>query len=108
MCIRDRPQGLNSSRQLGAGLGVSLFTGIVQVAEERTTASPLNGFHQYKANLGVAVRDCFELGTALCLTAAVVALLTLPRHGVRAAGPEPDVSGAAPAGTAGSPGSSGR
>ncbi|MEU5533463.1 MFS transporter [Streptomyces sp. NPDC020362] len=102
------PQGLNSSRQLGAGLGVSLFTGIVQVAEERTTASPLNGFHQYKANLGVAVRDCFELGTALCLTAAVVALLTLPRHGVRAAGPEPDVSGAAPAGTAGSPGSSGR
>ncbi|ANP50963.1 MFS family permease [Streptomyces griseochromogenes] len=100
------PQGLNSSRQFGAGLGVSLFAGIIQVALERTPASALTGVHQYEVSLGGGVRDCFELGTALCLTAAVVALLTLPRHPVRAAGPEPGVSGGAPAGTAGSPGSS--
>ncbi|MEU9991799.1 MFS transporter [Streptomyces sp. NPDC048045] len=102
------PQGLNSSRQLGAGLGVTLVTGIIQVAEERTTASTLSGPNPFKAGLEGAVRDCFELGTALCLTAAVIALLTLPRQVVPASGPEPDVSGGAPAGTAGSPGSSAR
>ncbi|GHI03378.1 hypothetical protein AQI88_00790 [Streptomyces cellostaticus] len=101
------PQGLNSSRQLGAGLGVSLFVGIVTVVQKQT--SPARGSLQaYNAVVADGVRDCFELGVALSLTAAAVALLTLPRQSLRAAAPEPAASDGAPAGTAGSPGSSGR
>ncbi|WP_031170093.1 hypothetical protein [Streptomyces durhamensis] len=100
------PRGLNSSRQLGAGLGVSLFVGIVTVAQQRWGAAvPFSRLKEYQARVAGAFRDCFGLGTALCLTAAAIALLTLPRRGARVTGPDPGVSGGAPAGTAGSPGS---
>jgi MFS family permease len=102
------PRGLNASRQLGAGLGASLFIGIVTVAQERSGGVTLSGMKDYRAFLSGAFRDCFELGTALCLTAAAIALLALPRRGDRTAAGDPGLSGGAPAGTAGSPGSSGR
>ncbi|WBO62410.1 MFS transporter [Streptomyces camelliae] len=102
------PQELNSSRQFGAGLGASMFVGVITVAERNTTTGTLAGLKEYKVVLAHEVRHCFDLGTALCLTAALIALLALPRRAVPAAGPEPRVSGGAPAGTAGSPGSSGR
>lgn len=104
------PRGLNSSRQLGAGLGVSLFAGIVSVAMQRIPASAPTGdsYKHYKAFMTGAVRDCFELGVALCSAGAVVALLTLPRRRFPAPAADPTLSGGAPAGTAGSPGSSGR
>ncbi|MEU9478904.1 MFS transporter [Streptomyces sp. NPDC048191] len=102
------PRGLNSSRQLGAGLGASLFVGIVTVAQQRMGAIHLDRVNQYQAFLAGAFRDCFALGTALCLTAGTIALLALPRRGDRTAAGDPDLSGGAPAGTAGSPGSSGR
>ncbi|MFI2204269.1 MFS transporter [Streptomyces sp. NPDC020192] len=102
------PQELNSSRQFGAGLGASLFVGVIAVAQQRTTGTSLPVLKAYKAIMAGGIRDCFALGTALCLTAALVALVALPRHGGRTTGPEPDLSGGAPAGTAGSPGSSAR
>ncbi|MCH0556847.1 MFS transporter [Streptomyces sp. MUM 16J] len=101
------PQGLNASRQLGAGLGGSLFVGIVTVTQQRMPATTLPGLKDYRNFLVPGVRACFELGAALGLTAAVVALLTLPGRGVRGTAPDPGVSGGAPAGTTGSPGSSG-
>ncbi|WP_179852018.1 MFS transporter [Streptomyces sp. Ag109_G2-15] len=100
------PRGLNSSRQLGAGLGASLFVGVMTVAEHGPSAS-LSGRKAYEAVFSRAFRDCFELGAALCLAAAAVALLTLPRQSLRATAPDPGASDGAPAGTAGSPGSSG-
>ncbi|MGV4983603.1 MFS transporter [Streptomyces sp. NRAIS4] len=102
------PRGLNSSRQFGAGLGASLFAGIVTVAQQRAGALTFPRRTAYEAALSGAFRDCFELGTALCLTAAAIALLTLPRRGDRVSAADPGLSGGAPAGTAGSPGSSGR
>jgi hypothetical protein len=102
------PRGLNSSRQFGAGLGASLFAGIVTVAQQRAGALTFPRRKAFEAALSGAFRDCFELGTALCLTAAAIALLTLPRRGGRTTDPVPGVSGGAPAGTAGSPGSSAR
>ncbi|MGW4568434.1 hypothetical protein ACWEN3_40825 [Streptomyces sp. NPDC004561] len=101
------PQGLNSSRQLGAGLGLSLFVGIV-TAVNRQAAPGIGSAEAYNALVAGGIRDCFELGVALSLAAAAVALLTLPRRSVPGADPAPGVSGAAPAGTAASPGSSGR
>ncbi|OLZ74290.1 hypothetical protein AV521_00970 [Streptomyces sp. IMTB 2501] len=104
------PRGLNSSRQFGAGLGVSLFVGIVSVAEQRAGALTFPRRREYEAALSGGFRDCFGLGTALCLAAAVIALLTLPGRRVRtgAGAPDTDLSGGAPAGTGGSPESSGR
>ncbi|MFI6355165.1 MFS transporter [Streptomyces sp. NPDC050743] len=102
------PRGLNASRQLGAGLGASLFVGIVTVAQQRFGGVTLSGMKEYRAFLSGAFRDCFELGTALGLTAAAIALPALPRRGDRTAAGDPGLSGGAPAGTAGSPGSSGR
>ncbi|WP_191877608.1 MFS transporter [Streptomyces filipinensis] len=99
------PRGLNSSRQLGAGLGASLFVGIVTVAQQRWGAVPFSRLKEYQALLTGAFRDCFGLGAALCLTAAAIALLTLPRRGALVTGADPGVSDGAPAGTAGSPGS---
>lgn len=99
------PRGLNSSRQLGAGLGASLFIGIVTVAQQRWGAIGISRMKQFETFLSGALRDCFELGTALCVTAAAVALFTLPRRADRTTAPDPGVSGGAPAGTAGSPGS---
>ncbi|MFG2120327.1 MFS transporter [Streptomyces sp. NPDC048710] len=101
------PRGLNSSRQLGAGLGASLFVGVLTVVEQGTSMS-YNDHKTYQAVLSGAFRDCFELGVALALAAAAVALLTLPWQGLRTTAPDPGVSDGAPAGTAGSPGSSGR
>lgn len=100
------PRGLNSSRQLGAGLGASLFVGVFTVVEQGASPS-YNDRKTYEAVFAGAFRDCFELGVALALAAAAVALLTLPRQGVRTTAPDPDASDGAPAGTAGSPGSSG-
>ncbi|MFF4685667.1 hypothetical protein [Streptomyces sp. NPDC001307] len=105
---RGGPGGLNASRQLGAGLGASLFIGIVTVAQQRLGGVTLSGMKDYRAFLSGAFRDCFELGTALCLTAAAIALPALPRRGDRTAAGDPGLTGGAPAGTAGSPGSSGR
>jgi MFS family permease len=102
------PRGLNSSRQLGAGLGASLFVGVVTVSQQGLSSPALGGRKAYENSLAAGFRDCFELGAALALTAAVVALLTLPRQGFRTTAPDPATSGGAPAGTAGSPGSSGR
>ncbi|MGN5381502.1 hypothetical protein ACQ4WX_43470 [Streptomyces lasalocidi] len=100
------PQLLNSARQFGAGLGTSLFVGVMTVTEQHTSTTALHGPAQYKAVLATEVRHCFDLGTALCLAAALVALLALPLRTTRTTGPEPGLSGGAPAGTAGSPGSS--
>jgi hypothetical protein len=99
------PRGLNSSRQLGAGLGVSLFVGIITVAQQRMGAIDLSRMKEYQAFLTGAFRDCSDLGTALCPTAAAIALSPLPRRAHRTTTPDPGVSGGAPAGTAGSPGS---
>ncbi|MFE1311984.1 MFS transporter [Streptomyces sp. NPDC058755] len=101
------PRALNSSRQLGAGLGASLFSGVVTVV---VVGMPSSGFHsrkEYDAALAARFPECFELGIALALTAAAVALLTLPWQGLRTTAPDPGASAGAPAGTAGSPGSSG-
>ncbi|MFF4037548.1 MFS transporter [Streptomyces sp. NPDC001816] len=101
------PRALNSSRQLGAGLGASLFSGVVTVV---VMGMPSSGFHnrkEYDAALAARFPECFELGIALALTAAAVALLTLPWQGLRTTAPDPGASAGAPAGTAGSPGSSG-
>ncbi|MFE2101310.1 MULTISPECIES: MFS transporter [unclassified Streptomyces] len=101
------PRGLNSSRQLGAGLGASLFSGVVTVVLIDLRSMTFHSAKEYNAALADRVPECFELGVALALTAAVVALLTLPWQGVRTTSPDPDASDGAPAGTAGSPGSSG-
>ncbi|EST35618.1 hypothetical protein M878_05085, partial [Streptomyces roseochromogenus subsp. oscitans DS 12.976] len=45
------PRGLNSSRQLGAGLGASLFAGIVSVAQQRADAPVLAGGTEFRAFL---------------------------------------------------------
>ncbi|MEU8689269.1 MFS transporter [Streptomyces sp. NPDC048665] len=100
------PRALNSSRQLGAGLGTSLFAGVMTVTLQHTPATGPHGPAEYRAALATEVRHCFGLGTALCLAAALVALLALPLRTARTTDPEPGLSGGAPAGTAGSPGSS--
>lgn len=99
------PQGLNSSRQLGTGLGVSLFPGIV-VAVQQESSSRMTDIKAYRSYLAHGAHDCFQLGVALSLAAMVVALLTLTRiTPAPEPEPEPELSGGAPAGTAGSPGS---
>ncbi|MGW2741805.1 MFS transporter [Streptomyces sp. NPDC001450] len=100
------PRGLNSSRQLGAGLGASLFVGVFTVSEQGTSMTYADR-KAYEAVLAGAFRDCFELGAALALAAAAVALLALPWRSLRATAPDPGASAGAPAGTAGFPGSSG-
>ncbi|MGW3206335.1 hypothetical protein [Streptomyces sp. NPDC001135] len=102
---RALPQGAIASRRLGAGLGPSPFVSIVTVAERGTTTVALSGIGQYRALLAGGARDCFAPAAAPCPTAAAVALLTLPRGADRTTAPAPGVSGGAPAGTAGSPGS---
>ncbi|MFC9930635.1 MFS transporter [Streptomyces sp. NPDC127190] len=100
------PQGLNASRQLGAGLGVSLFDGIFTAAQQKMPSGGTVAFKDYKRYFLGAVRDGFVLGVALALTAAVIALLTLSRRSLPEPAGDPGVSGGAPTGTAGSPGSS--
>ncbi|MEW2619154.1 MFS transporter [Streptomyces sp. NPDC048106] len=102
-----RPQGLNASRQLGAGLGASLFPGILTVVQQEE-ARNATGMKAYRSFVAHGAHDCFQLGVALSLAATVVALLTLTRVAPAPEPepePEPGVSGGAPAGTAGSPGS---
>ncbi|MFF8994706.1 MFS transporter [Streptomyces sp. NPDC014983] len=99
------PQGLNSSRQLGAGLGVSLFPGIVAAVQQESSPR-MTGIKAYRSLLAHGAHDCFQLGMALSLAAMAVALLTLTRiTPAPEPEPEPGLSGGAPAGTAGSPGS---
>ncbi|MER6328764.1 hypothetical protein ABT298_05390 [Streptomyces sp. NPDC001034] len=68
----------------------------------------MTGIKAYRSLLAHGAHDCFQLGMALSLAAMAVALLTLTRITPAPEPepePEPGLSGGAPAGTAGSPGS---